>query len=190
MTERLGFDRGLDEQPRVGPGLAGSGVKDFHAISVWDPSGAGLAFATPCTEVVRTQPRQAARLDRLAAHVLAGFRLRQTLEQIDAVISPDGAVVHAESDAKDADMRAALRRAVVALEHARSARGRQQPDEALTAWKSRVEGRWSVVERFESDGRRYLLARQNQPMSESGSPLHGLQAFALLLRAAWHHHRR
>jgi DNA-binding CsgD family transcriptional regulator len=182
-TERLGTDNGLDEHPRVGPSLAAPGVKDFDTISVWDSAGTGLVFTGPSPEVLRTPPRQAARLERLAAHVLAGLRLRQTLEQIDAVILPDGAMVHAENDAKNADSREALRRAVTTLEHARTPRGRRDPEEALAAWQALVEGRWSLVERFESDGRRYLLARQNAPGTESNALLPGLQAHALLLRA-------
>lgn len=32
----------------------------------------------------------------------------------------------------------------------------------MEAWSALVSGRWSLIEHFESDGRRYLLARPNE----------------------------
>ncbi len=37
------------------------------------------------------------------------------------------------------------------------------PDDALAMWRTLVTCRWSLVDRFESDGRRYLVARANEP---------------------------
>ena len=46
--------------------------------------------------------------------------------------------------------------------------GRVDEHEVLDAWRGLVAGRWSIVDRFESDGRRYLVARPNDP--ELGDP--------------------
>jgi DNA-binding NarL/FixJ family response regulator len=35
------------------------------------------------------------------------------------------------------------------------------PNEAVEIWRELVAGRWSVVERFDSDGRRFVLAHKN-----------------------------
>ncbi|MBZ0119477.1 MAG: helix-turn-helix transcriptional regulator, partial [Sandaracinaceae bacterium] len=40
---------------------------------------------------------------------------------------------------------------------------RSAADDALAMWRGLVDGTWSLVERFESDGRRYVVARKNEP---------------------------
>jgi DNA-binding NarL/FixJ family response regulator len=40
---------------------------------------------------------------------------------------------------------------------------RSSPDEAIALWRALVAGRWSIIDHFDSDGRRYLVARRNQP---------------------------
>jgi DNA-binding NarL/FixJ family response regulator len=49
------------------------------------------------------------------------------------------------------------------MEKARGRLRRADPDEALQLWRGLVDGTWSLVEHLESDGKRYLLARRNQP---------------------------
>jgi DNA-binding CsgD family transcriptional regulator len=81
----------------------------------------------------------------------------------DAVVSPSGKVEHAERDAAKKEARAALRDAVIALDRARGPLRRRAPDEAIAAWKGLVDARWSLVDQFESDGRRFVVARRNEP---------------------------
>ena len=40
---------------------------------------------------------------------------------------------------------------------------RASPEEALSMWGGLVSGRWSLVDRFERDGRRFVVARKNAP---------------------------
>jgi DNA-binding NarL/FixJ family response regulator len=40
---------------------------------------------------------------------------------------------------------------------------RRDPDAALDLWEALVRGRWSLVDHFESDGRRYVVAHRNEP---------------------------
>ena len=80
----------------------------------------------------------------------------------DAVLSPSGAIAHAEPQAQGRGARESLRRAARAIDRARS-RARSNEDEALDLWQGLVAGRWSLVDRFDSDGRRYLVARKNDP---------------------------
>src|SRR5690606_23074216 len=61
--------------------------------------------------------------------------------------------------------------AAIAIDRARSSAGAREPDEALQAWRGLVAGHWSLVDRFDRDGRRYLVARRNEP---SVSPHRGL----------------
>ncbi len=52
------------------------------------------------------------------------------------------------------------------LPRTRRSRGplrRTDPIEALDLWRGLVDGRWSLLEHHESDGRRYLVAIENPP---------------------------
>ena len=51
-----------------------------------------------------------------------------------------------------------------AVERQETARGRLRtdPDRALEIWMGLVAGRWSLVDRYEKGGRRYLVARRNE----------------------------
>ncbi len=51
----------------------------------------------------------------------------------------------------------------LAVEAARSAKGRRNPDEALAAWEALIRGRWSLVDRFDGDQRRFVVAVRNDP---------------------------
>jgi len=40
---------------------------------------------------------------------------------------------------------------------------RASPEEALAIWRGLVAGRWALVDHFDADGRRYLVARRSEP---------------------------
>jgi DNA-binding NarL/FixJ family response regulator len=71
--------------------------------------------------------------------------------------------VHAVGSARSGDALASLREHAVAVDRARGRLRRTDVDEALGLWRGLAAGRWSLVEHFESDGRRYYLARENPP---------------------------
>jgi DNA-binding NarL/FixJ family response regulator len=79
------------------------------------------------------------------------------------VLTAGGRVEHAQGDATESSARQHLRAAVVARDKARTRAVRSNPDEALSLWQGLVAGRWSLLDRFESDGRRYVVARRNEP---------------------------
>jgi DNA-binding NarL/FixJ family response regulator len=82
----------------------------------------------------------------------------------ECVLAPDGRAVHAEGDATEIGARERLRDAVVRRERARMREVRREPQEALALWPALVSGRWSLLDRFERDGRRYVVARRNEPL--------------------------
>lgn len=53
-----------------------------------------------------------------------------------------------------------MKQAALAVDRAKRHVG-SDPDAGPSYWKAMVEGRWTLVERFESDGRRLLVARAN-----------------------------
>jgi DNA-binding CsgD family transcriptional regulator len=57
--------------------------------------------------------------------------------------------------------REALREALVRIDQARSVS--DDANESVELWRGLVAGRWSIVEHFERDGRRYYLAHKNDP---------------------------
>jgi len=103
-------------------------------------------------------------LERLAAHVAAGCRLLSAgvIREPEAVIDPSGKILHAEGAALEPSSHAALRRAALASERGRGPLRRRDPVEAVAAWRALVAGRWSLVDHFDTDGRRYLIARENE----------------------------
>jgi DNA-binding CsgD family transcriptional regulator len=167
------FGRMVENPSRLPPVLQAycqsTGIADHFALRTIEPCGRGVAIAAPHRHV-RPIDRRTRRLWALvAAHLAAARRLRAALAESvaspapeEAVLTPSGRLEHAEGDAKAAGARQALRQAVLLQERARGKQRRTDPHEATEAWRALVTGRWSLVDRFESDGRRYLVARPNE----------------------------
>ena len=118
---------------------------------------------------------------RVTGHIAAGLRLRRKLAAIEhatgmsdavatvehaspeAVLQPGGRVEHAVGPATSRSAREGLSTAVRAMERARGPLRRRSPDEAVETWRGLVAGRWSLIDHFDSDGRRYLVAHRNDP---------------------------
>jgi DNA-binding CsgD family transcriptional regulator len=49
------------------------------------------------------------------------------------------------------------------IERARTIAGRDEADAALDNWHGLVDGRWSLVDRFDTDGKRFVVAVKNDP---------------------------
>jgi len=58
--------------------------------------------------------------------------------------------------------REALQTSVLSLERARGDMRKGAPDSALAGWPAMVRARWTLVDHFEKDGKRYLLAVRNE----------------------------
>jgi DNA-binding CsgD family transcriptional regulator len=147
------------------------GVRDITGIVARDPTGRAIVFNAPMPDFRRPARRDVAMWSRLTTHISAAARIRCALEKLssadlgmgaDAVLSPSGSMVHGEKSAQSRDAKEALRLAAKAIDRARS-KARGNEDEALDLWKGLVAGRWSLVERFDSDGRRFMVARRNDP---------------------------
>lgn len=123
----------------------------------------------------------------IAAHLAAAVRLRRAApgtHPVESVLTPDGRIQHAEGDARAEEKREALSRAVKAIDRARRRDARTDPRALLDAWRAIVEGRWTLVDTVESDGRRLLLARVNPPVGVDHPQLtpREKQVAALLVR--------
>jgi DNA-binding CsgD family transcriptional regulator len=144
------------------------GCYDILGFKVADPNGQGLFVMVSLPDITTVSPRETHIWGMCAAHVGAALRLRRALvsnglEGAEAVLEPNGAVSHAEEGAKTPGARDELRRAVLSSEKARGAMRRTDPVDALELWQALVAGRWSLVEHFDTDGHRYIVARRNDP---------------------------
>ncbi|MGB8329748.1 MAG: helix-turn-helix transcriptional regulator [Polyangiales bacterium] len=152
--------------------------KDVLFLTAVDPRGAGVAIVAPLAELTTLSRQDAGRWQMLAAHVETGHRLRQGLRAVDVEDDLSTDLPHdAEAifDAKnfrlaDATGRAreraatdTLREAALAVDRARGVMRDTDPEKALEIWKALVQGRWSIVDWFDSDQRRFVLAIPNSP---------------------------
>jgi DNA-binding CsgD family transcriptional regulator len=152
------------------------GVKDALGIFGVDVDGgvAAIFIGVP-VELPLLPPQVVHRLRSVAAHLTSGVRLRHALGGVggeaaaaagpapEAVLDPAGHALDASGPARDRAARASLCDAVRLMEKARGRLRRADPDEALQLWRGLVDGTWSLVEHHDTDGKRYLLARRNQP---------------------------
>ncbi len=147
------------------------GVRDVVGVVARDPSGHAIFFSAPSPDTSRPLRSERLAWSRIAAHISAGARLRRALPSLagqdlgqgaDAVLSPSGSIAHAEVAAQSRGARESLRHAVRAIDRAKT-KARSNEVEALDLWQGLVAGRWSLVDRFDTDGRRYFVARKNDP---------------------------
>jgi len=143
------------------------GIEDAIGIRGTDPSGIGCMIAVPLQSARPLPPRARATLSRVAAHLAAGRRLRlatasaaeRGFDGAEAVFS---ATARLEHHAPAVSPRAILTLARAIRERS-SARARLPPAKALALWEALVAGRYSIVDRVDTDGKRFLLARRNDP---------------------------
>jgi DNA-binding CsgD family transcriptional regulator len=145
------------------------GARDILSINGRDPRGFGVWLGVPLPRRTRLSEIQERLLKRLAAHFAAGQRIRQKLAGVDrpasnaeAVLSPSGELLHAEGQARTRAARDELRQAVIRVDRARSQSGRRDADQATEDWKALVEARWTLIDSFERDGKRFVLAERNE----------------------------
>jgi len=148
------------------------GVYDSIWITAAEPTGWGCGLHSGRAQIRWASPSTRQRWARVATHLSAAVRLRRRERDFgerdqeqpgraEAVLHPDGRVAHAEGPAREADAIAHLRQAVLTVERAR---GQRRSDlGSLNEWQGLVDARWTLVDRFESDGRRYVVARENEP---------------------------
>lgn len=146
------------------------GWKDALNVNGLDPTSEGLLVATWLPKKSTMTPALRVRWSRVAAHLAAANRLRNRVretgalppESADAILTALGRIEHARPAAQSFEARAELNAAARAVDHARGALRRTDPDLALSEWKALVSARWTLVDHFESDGKRYILARRNE----------------------------
>jgi DNA-binding CsgD family transcriptional regulator len=145
-----------------------TGIADVFGVHGASPCEGGIYLGVNLPRKRRLTPAARTRWTRVAVHLGAAYRLRRRIARddaarIDAVLTPDGSIVEATPRATPRAARRALRDAVVSIDRARTLH-RRRPDAALADWQGLVDGTWTLLDHFENDGRRFVLARSNEPV--------------------------
>lgn len=150
------------------------GVEDPLGVFAAEPDGrlVLVAAANPAGRPL-LPARTLHQLTLVSAHLNSGLRLRTALSGsapdatthagTDAVLDPGGRVIDAFGGARAREARQSLAEAVRHMDRARGALRRTDPEEALRLWRGLVDGTWSLVDHCEADGKRFVLARRNEP---------------------------
>lgn len=162
FSEVTGID--LSQLPSGEGGVAlRLGILDQVFVNATNADGRGLLIAVNMPVRRALVPAERERLAMIAAHIAAASRLERSLDRVPpaAIFEPDGKAVHVELAHEP--LLGPLRQRVVAIERARTKTARGDEDRALAAWKALLAGTYTLLDRFESDGRRYVVALPNAP---------------------------
>jgi DNA-binding NarL/FixJ family response regulator len=116
-----------------------------------------FSIGAPDTQYITLKASERRLLAQVTLHLETGLRLRSQPGTEIAVLHPDGRLLHAESAVADtAELSSKFTRHVTHVERQRTRQGRQSPD-ALETWNALISGSWGLVERIDSDGKRYYV---------------------------------
>jgi DNA-binding CsgD family transcriptional regulator len=165
---------------------------DAMVVVAGNPSGHGCVLfsitdASADGSIARWTRPERALWTRVAAHIAAGYRLLRKEAPVDAILDPDGKVQHLEPDAV-ASLQS-LASAVRAVDRARGALRRTDPDRAVAIWTGLVDGRWTLVDHFDHDGRRFVVAKRNPPDAREWHTLTENERAVLHYAAHGHPHK-
>ena len=163
ITQPPVFDPGFMERHLQRAGDMGD-ARDILGVVGADSSGQGVVLSALVPKGWQLTPTFRERWRRITSHLASGRRLRTRGENLpdEAVLDLGGKLHAAVGEATSREAQVALRQAARAIDRARAERSRA-PNAALGHWQALVSGRWSLVDRFESDGRTFLIAKPNPP---------------------------
>ncbi len=151
-------------------------IEDALGLSALEQDGHGVYLILPLSRKAQLTTAERERWHMIAAHLRAGYRLRRALASrrdtspselpygAEAIIEPRSfRVTDVVGEAKQAASLDALRKAAVDVDRARGKLRKQEPQRALELWRALVRGRWSTIDWFDSDGRRYIVGVPNAP---------------------------
>lgn len=155
----------FDQMPGEEGMSAQTGVRDCAFVNAANPDGDGILFCVTTDRPRTLGVAERKRLAMVASHVAAAQRLLRALLRTDptpaAIFEAGGKVAHVEKGHEGAIE--LLRERVRAVDRARGRLRRTDADAALASWEALLRGEYSIVDRFESDQRRYVVAHVNGP---------------------------
>jgi DNA-binding NarL/FixJ family response regulator len=152
--------------PVVRGGLRAAGAQDLLSIKVREADGTGCWLGSFHADNSPLAAAPQALLAGVTRHLTAAYRIQRSLgaseapQRIEAVLDANCRVCHAETYAQSAPHRDLLERAAKKLQRLRT-RAHRQDVQALSEWDVLVAGRWTLVDHFERNGQKYILAVEN-----------------------------
>jgi DNA-binding CsgD family transcriptional regulator len=129
-----------------------------------------VVLVAPARETIVPTPAERRRWSRATAHLGTGLRLRVRLAAKvpvpEIVLDPRGRALHVSPDALDPECSEQsalthLGRRAAAMRLARGPLRDTEPDRAMSLWTALVDGRWSLADRIDSDGKHGVVAFRN-----------------------------
>ncbi|NBC30008.1 MAG: hypothetical protein GVY29_08450 [Spirochaetes bacterium] len=157
----------LEEYPLVEDMIRDAGADDIWAVSTVNPDARTLTFSIPLRHSYGPPRLETEFWGKVGTHIAAGHRLRRRMAEAPpesraaAIMRPDGRALELGDDARP--HRDVLRRTVRALDSAKARDFRTGSSETIDLWKGLLAGEWSLVDRVDTDGKRYVLAIRNDP---------------------------
>ncbi|MFO0686841.1 MAG: helix-turn-helix transcriptional regulator [Sandaracinus sp.] len=143
-------------------------LADCIGLISMDTSGIGAVLIGGLSAPGHFSATDQRKWDRVASHLAAALRLRERLRALPAEASLDAAdavldprtrrAVHASSEAESHLETIRDAAEVLAARH-----GTSDPARLVAAWRALVAGRWSLVDTFDTDRKRYFVLRKNEP---------------------------
>ena len=150
--------------------VTGGLVRDALCIKAFTGRGSGLGVSNLFLKKINPTALERKRWPLMASHLGAGLRLRALAESltldspsVEGIFDAGGRLYDARDQVKKVSAGKALRDTVRRIDYFRTRAGRSDPDAALGAWEGLVQGRWSLVDHFDSDRRRFVVAIKNDP---------------------------
>ena len=171
------------------------GMRDQVMINGGNPDGFGCVLYVFSKSRIELGAESRALLGRVASHLSTAYRLHRRLHDaprseggggVDAVLRVDGRIEHANDAVKTKPLLRDLRAAVGRREWAKSREGRNDTERSVSAWQPMVAARWSLVDTYETNGVRYVTARENSPVISGVASLSAREQQVTSLAALGH----
>lgn len=150
-------------------------AEDTLVVNAVEPDGQGVNVTTLLPTRTKLTREAQAQWKMLGAHLTSAHRIRRAIasEQEAPTALPHGAeavldpktfrIIDAVDRGRESVAAKNLRDAAVRVDSARGRLRESDPQEALETWWALMQGRWSMVDWFDSDDRRFVLAVPNPP---------------------------
>jgi DNA-binding CsgD family transcriptional regulator len=171
-----GFLEALGESPEDLTRLTRPfGIYDALGVRAQDGTGWAVGFVAFSEGPIDASAAALERWTRVATHLGTSLRLRGRVDagvhaEPDAVFTPGGLLLDARSPTAER-CREPLQEGVRRVERARGSMRRTDTDGALSLWEGLLAGRWTLRDRVDTDGRRFVLAYANGLDAEARWPL-------------------
>ena len=145
-------------------------VRDWLGVKALTGQCSGLGMSNHYLKTVTPTTLDRKRWPLAVSHLGAGLRLRALAESlsldsepVEGIFDAGGKVYEARDQVMGRTTRETLREAVRRIDRIRTRQGRSDSDAAMEAWEGLVDGRWSLVDHFDTDRRRFVIAIKNDP---------------------------